>query len=86
MIVLHEEGGFLLNGRLVLEGEQVRLLDGSTADKKAGRKGTMAYQILKSHNRSENMEQLNIRFDKLTSHDITYVGIIQTASASLASL
>ncbi len=82
MIVLHEEGGFLLNGRLVLEGEQVRLPDGSTADKKAGRKGTMAYQILKSHNRSENMEQLNIRFDKLTSHDITYVGIIQTARAS----
>ena len=42
----------------------------------------MAYGILKAHNTSENMERLQIRFDKLTSHDITFVGIIQTARAS----
>lgn len=48
----------------------------------AAKKGTIAYRILKAHNTSGNMEKLKIRFDKLTSHDITYVGIIQTARAS----
>lgn len=48
----------------------------------AARKGTIAYRILEAHNTSGDMEKLRIRFDKLTSHDITYVGIIQTARAS----
>lgn len=48
----------------------------------AAKKGTIAYRILQAHNTSGNMEKLQIRFDKLTSHDITYVGIIQTARAS----
>lgn len=48
----------------------------------AAKKGTIAYRILEAHNTSGNMEKLQIRFDKLTSHDITYVGIIQTARAS----
>ena len=48
----------------------------------ASREKTMAYAILKAHNRADNMEQLALRFDALTSHDITYVGIIQTARAS----
>ena len=48
----------------------------------AAKKGTIAYRILKAHNTSGDMEKLRIRFDKLTSHDITYVGIIQTARAS----
>ena len=82
MIVLHEEGGFLLNGELVLNDGQVRTADGKPVDITEARTGTMAYQILEKHNTSENMEALRIRFDKLTSHDITYVGIIQTARAS----
>ena len=50
--------------------------------KEEAAKGTIAYGILEAHNTSDNMEKLKIRFDKLTSHDITYVGIIQTARAS----
>ena len=50
--------------------------------KESARKGTIAYRILQAHNTSDSMEKLKIRFDKLTSHDITYVGIIQTARAS----
>ena len=46
------------------------------------RKGTMAYRILKAHNTSGNMQELQIKFDKMVSHDITFVGIIQTARAS----
>ena len=53
-----------------------------SAAPEAAREGTMAYNILKAHNRSADMEQLALRFDALTSHDITYVGVIQTARAS----
>ena len=47
--------------------------------KEEAAKNTIAYSILKAHNKSDNMEKLQIKFDKLTSHDITFVGIIQTA-------
>ena len=73
---LNDKGGFLRNGRLVGESE-ARFMS-----KPEGKKDTMAYRILKKHNVSGNMEDLNIKFDKLTSHDITYVSIIQTARAS----
>ena len=46
------------------------------------KKATIAYDILKNHNISDNMDKLRIKFDRLTSHDITFVGIIQTARAS----
>ena len=81
MITLHENGGFLLGGELVLNQDEV-LLEGRSVTKEEGKLNTMAYQILSAHNTSGNMEQLKIKFDKLTSHDITYVGIIQTARAS----
>ena len=55
---------------------------GSCPDQKEAAKNTMAYGILAAHNTSGNMEKLKIKFDKLTSHDITFVGIIQTARAS----
>ncbi len=55
---------------------------GKDVDRQEAAKGTIAYGILKDHNTSEDMEKLKIRFDKLTSHDITFVGIIQTARAS----
>ena len=75
MVELYEGGAFLSNGR-TLEKE----IPG--ADKGSARRGTMAYRILKEHNTSGGDENLKIRFDKLISHDITFVGIIQTARAS----
>jgi len=83
---LYENGVYLLNGTELVEDTPGALAclasKGVTADRAAASKGTMAYYILEEHNTSGNMEQLQIRFDKLTSHDITFVGIIQTARAS----
>ena len=79
MIKLYENGVYLFNGTEIVEDTgnvQVPLT------KEEAAQNTMAYGILKAHNTSENMERLQIRFDKLTSHDITFVGIIQTARAS----
>ncbi len=81
---LHENGAYLIHGQtLVAENdpELGKKLDPAVS-KEDARQGTIAYRILKEHNRSGNMEDLSIRFDKLTSHDITFVGIIQTARAS----
>ena len=79
MIKLYENGVYLLNGTEIVE-------DNSSAQfpisKEEAAKNTMAYGILNAHNTSGNMENLQIKFDKLTSHDITFVGIIQTARAS----
>lgn len=85
MIKLHQEGIFLINGsHLVPESEaaKVEQMTGCAADKNEARKGTISYGILKAHNQNDSMHTLKIRFDALTSHDITYVGIIQTARAS----
>ena len=73
MIKLHDNGAFLVNGCLS---------DNGPFSKEEGRTKTIAYNILKYHNVSGNMDKLQIKFDKLTSHDITFVGIIQTARAS----
>ena len=85
MVKLHDGGVYLIHGtEIVPEGdaEKVRQLAGKTADKAEAKKGTIAYGILQAHNKSGNPDALNIKFDALTSHDITYVGIIQTARAS----
>ena len=87
MISTLENGAWLLNGVELIEdsgnvAEAVAAKTGKAADKAAAKQGTIAYGILKDHNTSGNMDQLKIKFDKLTSHDITYVGIIQTARAS----
>ncbi len=84
---LHENGVYLLNGREIIEDNQeaaacLAAKAGKTVTAAEAATGTMAYRILKAHNTSGNMEQLQIKFDKLTSHDITFVGIIQTARAS----
>ncbi|MBQ5430810.1 MAG: hydratase [Lachnospiraceae bacterium] len=83
---LYDTGVYLVNGeQLVPDDAQATAALaqlGKQADKKTAAEGTMAYGILKAHNTSGNMEKLQIKFDKLTSHDITYVGIIQTARAS----
>ena len=87
MIKLHENGVYLLNGTEIIEDNQeaaacLAAKTGKTVTAAEAATGTMAYRILKGHNTSGNMEQLQIKFDKLTSHDITFVGIIQTARAS----
>ena len=84
---LHENGVYLLNGTEIIEDNQeaaacLAVKTGKTVTAAEAATGTMAYRILKAHNTSGNMEQLQIKFDKLTSHDITFVGIIQTARAS----
>ena len=80
MIQLADGGAFLLHGtELVTDPAQIKALG---LDQEQVRKNTIAYNILKNHNTSGNMEKLKIKFDKLTSHDITFVGIIQTARAS----
>lgn len=83
---LYDNGIYLLNGTEIIEDNTdaaARLKQrGITADRAQAAKGTMAYGILEAHNVSGNMEKLQIKFDKMTSHDITFVGIIQTARAS----
>ena len=80
MIQLLEGGTYLVNGTDLVEPAKAAA-QGLPAPEEAA-KQTMAYNILKDHNTSGNMEKLQIKFDKLTSHDITFVGIIQTARAS----
>ena len=83
MIKLYDGGVYLLRGaELCRSEEEVRAKSGLVTTKEEAAKGTIAYGILKAHNQGSDMEQLRLRFDSLTSHDITYVGIIQTARAS----
>ncbi|HBZ64762.1 MAG TPA: hydratase [Lachnospiraceae bacterium] len=87
MVKLHEQGAYLVNGTdLIPDSAEalsaVKSKTGVDTTEAEAAKGTMAYRILKAHNTSDNMEQLKIKFDKLTSHDITFVGILQTARAS----
>ena len=80
MIKLYDEGVYLLNGNtLVPESQAAPEL---MRKKEDAHKGTISYSILQAHNVSGNEEQLKIKFDSITSHDLTYVGIIQTAKAS----
>ena len=87
MITLEKTGAYLVNGTTLIPDDadaaaRLSAEGHSGVSKEEAAKGTMAYNILKDHNVSDNMEDLRIKFDKLTSHDITYVGIIQTARAS----
>lgn len=87
MIQVYDGGAYLLNGVEIIPDNAeaqaaVKSKTGKTVSKEDGTKGTIAYHILQEHNTSGNMDKLKIKFDKLTSHDITFVGIIQTARAS----
>ncbi|MBM6947199.1 hydratase [Mordavella massiliensis] len=83
MIKLYDTGVYLVNGTQIIEDPaQVQQMTGRAVTQEEAAAQTMAYNILKDHNTSGNMERLQIKFDKLTSHDITFVGIIQTARAS----
>ncbi|MBQ8857123.1 MAG: hydratase [Lachnospiraceae bacterium] len=87
MVTMLNSGAYVLNGTEIIadDKEAAALLGsklGKVPSKEEAKCGTIAYGILKDHNVSGNMEKLQIKFDKLTSHDITFVGIIQTARAS----
>ena len=87
MVKLYEGGAYLVNGtEIVADGndaaDAVKSKTGKEVTKESAVKETIAYGILKEHNTSDSMDKLKIKFDKLTSHDITFVGIIQTARAS----
>ena len=77
MIKLIRGGCYYMNGTLVKENQAFK----TSAEREQARKGTMAYAVLKKHNRGDE-ENLKLKFDAIASHDITYVGIIQTANAS----
>ncbi|MCR5399626.1 MAG: hydratase [Lachnospiraceae bacterium] len=87
MIKITQGGAYLIGGKEYIEDgaeaiAAVKAKTGREVTKESASQGTIAYGILKAHNTSDNMDKLKIRFDKLTSHDITFVGIIQTARAS----
>ena len=88
MIKLFSNGVYLINNKEIIEDSKnidlilKNKLGNNYVDKENAKKNTIAYNILKEHNTSENMDKLKIKFDKLASHDITFVGIIQTARAS----
>ena len=75
---LYDTGVYLQNGQEIIPADQAQF----PVSREDAAKNTIAYSILNAHNTSGNMEKLQIKFDKLTSHDITFVGIIQTARAS----
>lgn len=85
MIQLYRGGAYLIHGTEIVpeqEAAKVEQLTGKKPNRDEARKGTIAYSILKAHNTADNMEHLKIKFDAMASHDITFVGIIQTAKAS----
>ncbi len=87
MIKMTQGGAYLIDGTEYIEDsanalEEVKSKTGINISKEKAAEETIAYGVLKEHNTSDNMDKLRIRFDKLTSHDITFVGIIQTARAS----
>ena len=80
---LYDSGVYLVNGKEIMtDAAEVQQKTGKAVTKEQAAENTIAYGIFKKHNTSGNMDKLQVRFDKLTSHDITFVGIIQTARAS----
>lgn len=85
MVKLYDGGVYLVNGTEIVpeqEAAKAAALAGREVSREEAMKGTIAYSILEAHNTSGDMDQLKLRFDAMTSHDITFVGIIQTAKAS----
>lgn len=78
MVKLYDGGVYLVNGTEIVPEAAAP----ETYQKDTAKQGTIAYSILKAHNTAENMQNLRLKFDALASHDITFVGIIQTARAS----
>ena len=85
MVNLYNGGAYLINGKTLIEEndiDKLKAVTGKDIDKEEAKKGSIAYNILEKHNTSGNMDKLRLKFDAMASHDITFVGIIQTAKAS----
>ena len=87
VIKLFDNGAYLINGTELVEShanveQEIKQKFGVDTNSVDASKNTIAYSILEAHNTSDNMDALKIKFDAMASHDITYVGIIQTARAS----
>ena len=85
MVNLYNSGAYLINGKTLIEEndiDKLKAVTGKDIDKEEAGKGSIAYNILEKHNTSGNMDKLRLKFDAMASHDITFVGIIQTAKAS----
>ena len=87
MIALSNTGGYLLGGKEIVYdtpdiSAALKAKTGTVVTQESAKQGTMTYSILKQHNQSETMEDLKLSFDALASHDLTFVGVIQTAKAS----
>ncbi|WP_394525140.1 hydratase [Lacrimispora sp. JR3] len=85
MIKLFNKGVYLVGGKELIPEETIaetETYSKEPIDKEQAKEGTITYSILKKHNKSDSMKELQIKFDAMTSHDLTYVGIIQTAKAS----
>ena len=82
MVKLYETGAYLVDGEKLIPDDGSAAAAGVSVSKEEAAKATMAYGILEKHNTAGDMENLKVKFDKMTSHDITFVGIIQTARAS----
>lgn len=85
MVKLYDTGAYLVNGTTIVpeaEAAKAEAMTGKKVSKEEARKGTIAYGIMNAHNISGNMENLKLKFDAMASHDITFVGIVQTAKAS----
>jgi len=85
MVNLYNGGAYFINGKTLIEEndlDKLKAVTGKDIDKEEARKGSIAYNILENHNTSGNMDKLRLKFDAMASHDITFVGIIQTAKAS----
>ena len=85
MVNLYNGGAYLIKGKTLIEEndiDKLKSVTGKDIDKEEARKGSIAYNILEKHNTSGNMDKLRLKFDAIASHDITFVGIIQTAKAS----
>jgi len=84
LVKLYEKGAYLINGTEIIDENDLEKVKAKVQDvtKEDAKKGTIAHSILEKHNKSDDLENLQIKFDALTSHDITFVGIIQTARAS----
>ncbi|MDY6316538.1 MAG: aconitase family protein, partial [Oribacterium sp.] len=77
MITLHEGTQFIVDDKTL-----VKAAEHPEYSEKEGREGTLTYRVLKAHNQTEDMENLHIKFDEMGVYDNTYVGILQTATAS----
>ena len=80
MVKLYNGGAYLINGNTLIEENDIKKLEtftGKDINKEEAVKGSIAYNILKAHNTSGNMDKLRLKFDAMASHDITFVGILQ---------